>query len=103
MPAPPPRRSATERTLLVLKVLLAVGAYGGALSFFLALEAMESMRELLPFGSFLLAGLALAAVNGVPTVVVVGALRDAPWARDGHLAVGLALIAWIVVQVAVLG
>jgi hypothetical protein len=49
-------------------------------------------------------GLALALVNGVfPTVVIIGALRRRPWTVWGHMAVGAALIGWIIVQVALLG
>ncbi len=48
--------------------------------------------------------MALAAINGVlPTIVVIGALTDRAWAARGHLAVGVALTGWIVVQVAFLG
>lgn len=58
----------------------------------------------LPFGSPVFAGVALALVNGVlPTVVLVGALQRRRWARVAHLVVGVALVAWIVVQVGVLG
>jgi hypothetical protein len=57
-----------------------------------------------PFASPVLAGLALALVNGVlPTVVVTGSARGRHWALPGHIAVGLALMAWIVVQVGAIG
>jgi hypothetical protein len=101
----PRTRSGVERTLLWLEVLLALGAFGGAAGFLLLGEELLGPGTAdLPFASPVLAGLALASVNGVlPTVVVLGTLRRRPWARTGHLVVGLALVGWIVVQVAFLG
>jgi hypothetical protein len=99
--APPSSRSATERTLLWLEMLLAIG---GAAGFVFGGVDLGDATADLPFGSTLFAGLALAAIDGVlPSVVVAGALQRRPWAIGGHLAVGVALVAWIVVQVAVLG
>jgi hypothetical protein len=106
----PPRttsrpRPALERTLLVLEVLLAVGAFGGALGFLLLSDEMLGpVTADLPWQSPLLAGLSLALVNGVlPTVVVVGTLQRRPWADVGHLVVGLALVGWVAAQVVFLG
>jgi hypothetical protein len=105
--APPrlPVRAGVLSTLLWLEALLAIGAFGGAVGFLLlGEELLGSGTADLPFASPVLAGLALALVNGVlPTVVIVGSLRRRPWAIRGHLVVGLALIGWIVVQVAFLG
>jgi hypothetical protein len=101
----PGTRSGVERTLLWLEVLLAIGAFGGAAAFLLmGEEFLGAGTADLPFASPVLAGLALACVNGVlPTVVVIGTLQRRPWARLGHLVVGLALVGWVVVQVAFLG
>lgn len=102
----PPRtaRSRTERALLTLEILLAVGAYGGAIGLASGGLDLGEATARLPLQSLVLAGLALGLVNGVlPTVVVVGALRRRPWAPLGHLVVGVALTGWIVVQVAILG
>jgi hypothetical protein len=104
-PPRPPVRAGILSTLLWLEVLLALGAFGGAAGFWLLGEDLLSEGTAnLPFASPVLAGLALALVNGVlPTVVVVGTLRQRAWAIRGHLVVGLALVGWIVVQVAFLG
>jgi hypothetical protein len=101
----PRSRSATEVALLWLEGLLAFGAFGGAAAF-LALgdDLLGEATARLPLGSPVLAGVALALVNGVlPTTVLLGALRRRRWARRGHLVVGTALTLWIVVQVALLG
>lgn len=101
-----PRRAyrRTGRALLWLEVLLAIGAYGGAVGLITGgIDLGEATAEL-PFGSTAFGGWALLVVNGLlPTVVVVGALRGRPWAETGHLVVGAALIGWIVVQVSLLG
>lgn len=104
---PTRRRSAvttSERVLVWLEVLLAVGAYGGAVALIAGGVDLGGAEARLPFGSMAFGGWMLLLVNGVlPTVVVVGALRRRPWALLGHLAVGVALTGWIVVQVALLG
>jgi hypothetical protein len=91
--------------LLLLEGLLALGAFGGAVGFLvMGADLMGEGTTQLPFASPVLAGIALGLVNGVlPVVVLVGALRERAWARTGHLVVGVALVAWIVVQVAFLG
>jgi hypothetical protein len=104
----PPRpqvRAGVLSTLLWLEVLLAIGAFGGAAGFLLlGGDLLGAGTADLPFASPVLAGVALGLVNGVlPTVVLVGTLRRRPWAIRGHLVVGLALVGWIVVQVAFLG
>jgi hypothetical protein len=38
-----------------------------------------------------------------PTPAAVGALRRSAWARRGHYVVGLAALAWIAGQIAVIG
>jgi hypothetical protein len=99
------RPSQRARTLLLwLEGLLALGAFGGAAGLITGGVDLGPAAADLPFGSTVFGGWALAAVNGVlPTIVLVGALRRATWARLGHHLVGAALIGWIVVQVAFLG
>lgn len=98
------RRSGPERVLLWLEALLAVGAFGGGIALAAGAIDLGEATTRLPFGSLVFAGIALGLVNGVlPTVVVIGALRRRRWALAGHFTVGLALVAWIVVQVSVLG
>ncbi|MTV26398.1 hypothetical protein FTX61_13375 [Nitriliruptoraceae bacterium ZYF776] len=98
------RRRGRTRVLLGLEVLLAVGAYGGAAAILTGVLDFGEATDRLPFGSLVLAGLALAVVNGVlPTVALVLDRRRHPAAPLAHLAVGLALVSWIVVQVGFLG
>jgi hypothetical protein len=102
--APPHRRTATGRALLTLELVLAVGAYAGAVGLLTEAVDLGGGEANLPFGSMVFGGVALLVVNGLlPTAVVVGALRRRPWAELGHVVVGVALIGWIVVQVAFLG
>jgi hypothetical protein len=102
--ARPATRTASERVLLWLEALLALGAYGGAIGLIVGGVDLGEATARLPFGSTLLAGVALGIVNGLlPTAVLVGALRRQPWATVGHWLVGAALTLWIVVQVGFLG
>ncbi len=98
------RTGASLVTLVVLELLLALAAVGGAIA--LATDAIDlgaSTAEL-PFGSPVFAACALLVVNAVlPTIVAIGALRRATWADGGHVVVGLALAGWILVQVAFIG
>lgn len=101
------RRSASlskqYRLLLWLEILLAVGAVGGAVGIVWG-DILGDVVDDLPFGSAAFAGLALFTINGLfPLIVVVASLRRQQWVRWGHLAVGFALMGWIVVQVAFLG
>ena len=91
-------------TLIVLEVLLAIGAFGGAIALIVgAIDLGESAADL-PFESPVLGGVALLVINGLlPAAVAFGAFRRAPWSELGHVAVGVALIAWILVQVAFIG
>jgi hypothetical protein len=100
-----PERSTTERILLGLEALLALGAYGGAVALMAGAIDLAEATAKLPFdGSTLFAGAALGLLIGVlPTVVMVAALRGRPWAPWGHVVVGAVLTGWIVVQVLVLG
>jgi hypothetical protein len=104
-PAPTRHRTTTERALLWLEGLLALGAYGGAVALVAGTIDLAEATAKLPFGgSTVFAGVALGLLIGVlPTVVLVAALRRRPWANLGHLVVGLVLVGWIVVQVLVLG
>ena len=91
-------------TLIVLEVLLAVGALGGAIGLMSGGIDLGDSTSKLPFASPVLGGLALLAINGVlPATVAFGAWRRTAWSDVGHLAVGAGLIAWIVVQVAFIG
>ncbi len=100
----PTRRTVAEHALLWLEVLLALGAYGGAIGLLTGAMDFGPATDDLPFGSTVLAGIALAVIVGLPpTVVFVAALRNQQWASAGHWIVGIALVGWILVQVGFLG
>ncbi|MEP1125491.1 MAG: hypothetical protein ABJH68_16525 [Ilumatobacter sp.] len=105
------RRSLTDSsrgnipTLLIgLETMLSVAAAGGAVAMLAGTTPLGEATDDLPFRSPVLAGVALAAINGiVPLTAVVGTLRRAWWAPFAHLAVSAALVGWIALQVAVIG
>ena len=72
-----------------------VGLLGGGISFGDTIDAR------LPFGSLFLAGLALLAIVAVPmTVASVAAGRGIRYGPDIVFGAGLALVAWIAVELA---
>lgn len=93
-----------RRTLTALEALLVLGAFGGAVGLMSgALDVGETAQDL-PWQSPVLAGVALGLINGVfPAAVMVLARRHHRWAPAGHVLVGVALMGWIVVQVAFIG
>jgi dienelactone hydrolase len=82
----------------------AVAAWAGGLGLLAgAIDFGEAIDQRLPFDSLALAGLALIAVVAVPlTVFAWSGFTAEPRTDDLALAAGLLLIAWIVVQVAVI-
>lgn len=104
------RRSALKWVLVVLELNLGVGGlYGGwaLLSDPRGAPLRMVPGEVLansPFDTFLVPGLILFAVNGIfPLVVVLGEMLRMPWARWGHVAVGLGLTGWMLGQVVLVG
>lgn len=98
------RLTALERVLVGLEVFLAASACLGAVGLITGGIDLGAAASDLPLASPVLGGLALGLVNGIfPTVVAVAALSHSPSARYGHLAVGLVLSVWIMVQVAFIG
>ncbi|MFY1633154.1 hypothetical protein ACN27F_07680 [Solwaraspora sp. WMMB335] len=84
--------------------MLAISAIGGSLGLITGGFDLGPATSDLPFASPVLAGAALAVVNGVlPGVVVIAAINRRSWAPVGHLVVGAALVMWIIVQVAFIG
>jgi hypothetical protein len=72
-----------------------VGLMGGGISFGDTIDAR------LPFGSLLLAGMALLAIVAVPmTVASVASGRGMQYAADIVFGAGLLLVAWIAVELA---
>ncbi|MDR8393949.1 hypothetical protein NC796_22535 [Aliifodinibius sp. S!AR15-10] len=84
------------------------GLLGGAM---LVLDPTGSMLHMpltlledSPFNSYLVPGLILFFVLGVaPLVVFYGLFRSATWAWPGAVLVSMALIAWIGVEIAMIG
>jgi hypothetical protein len=89
--------------LIVLAGFVAISAYGGAAGLITGwLRLSAPMTGRLPFGSPVLAGIALACVVAVPaTVVTILAWRRHPRDRDAATLAGVLLVGWIVVEVAV--
>ena len=96
-----------HRLLIGLEVFELVGALVGTVG--LLRDGYEFMGRTvetseLPFGSWVPAGVALLLLNGiVPAVAVELDRRRHRLARTAHLATGVVLMAWIVLQVAVIG
>ncbi len=117
LPLAAAERKAEERVnrtllavLLGVEAFVAVGALYGGLSFLLAPTGRPMGMPLpgempgLPFSSWLVPGLLLLVANGLlPILVIAGSFLHRPWARRGHLVVGMVLTAWIAVQVWMLG
>ncbi len=82
----------------------AFGAWAGAVGLVTGgMDFGESINDRLPFDSLVLAGLALGIIVGIPlTALAWSAWVGGPRTDDLALAVGLTLIGWIVVQVAVI-
>jgi hypothetical protein len=97
------------RITLVFLGLLAVGAIGGA-AFMLA-EPDGSLigfsTEMLagsPFPDFLVPGLVLGGVFGIGSCIVIAlGLRGAPIAPFLAFAIGFSQMAWIVIELAIIG
>jgi hypothetical protein len=104
---PAPTRPGAHRVrsaLVGLEVALAVAALAGSIALVGGGTDLGGAVDDLPWDSALFGGLALAVVNTlVPGVVAYGELARQPWARAGHLVVGVALVSWILVQVAIIG
>lgn len=96
------------RAAIGLEMALAVGALvGGALLFVWpsgsAFGMPLSMLEHSGFQSFRIPGLILFVVNGLfPLVSAIATRRRLPWAALSVMAVGVLLVGWIMVQVALL-
>ncbi len=82
----------------------ALAAWGGAVGLVTGgMDFGASINDRLPFDSPALAGLALATIVGVPlTLLAWSAWTGGPRTDDLALVVGVTLIVWIVIQVAVI-
>jgi hypothetical protein len=87
----------------------ALGAVGGGLALIadptgasmgMSVDALGGS----PFGDYMIPGLVLLTLMGLgPVAAVYGLWTGRPWSRHAALAVGVALIVWIGVQVWILG
>lgn len=114
------RRAALVALVIALLFLAAGGLFGGA-SMLLdpsgAALGMDAVLPQLPVASFTLPGLFLLTVMGLAPIVLAYALLARPdwrwlaaarwgghhWAWSGTLALGLALMAWLALQAALIG
>ena len=97
------------KSLLVLEVLLSLGALGGGFVLILAPrgEIMPLPLSALagsPFDTYLLPGLILFSVLGLgPLVAARMAWRRHPFAPVAAFIVGVALLIWVAVEIAIIG
>lgn len=110
MKTPEPKTRPAGYYLLSLMVFFQTlsGLYGGgALALYPDGSALRMPLELLagsPFDTYLVPGLILFLVLGLfPLVVFYGLVRRTAWARTGALLVGLGLVIWITVEIALVG
>jgi hypothetical protein len=91
-----------HREIALLAGLMAVAAYAGVVGLMTGVLDMGTLLNgRLPFGSPVLGGLALLVIVALPmTVAAVAAWRGLPWAEAAVVTAGLALVGWIVVEVA---
>jgi hypothetical protein len=91
-----------HRGIALLAGLMAVAAYAGVVGLMTGVLDMGTLLNgRLPFGSPVLGGLALLVIVALPmTVAAVAAWRGLPWAEAAVVTAGLALVGWIVVEVA---
>ena len=87
----------------VVAALNALGALGGAIGLASGALSVEELTQRLPFGSAVLAGMALALLVAVPqAVLTVLAVRRSPVTAVASVGVGAALVGWILVETAFL-
>jgi hypothetical protein len=99
-----PRSSVVDRVLLGLESFLALASGAGALGLIVGWIDLAATVDRIPFDSPVVGGVALAVIVTLPSVVaVVAAATHQEWAPLAHLAVGLTLCTWIVVQVLFIG
>lgn len=102
-------RGALGITAIVLLVFQGLGAVGGGIALMLGPQGQiiplpVSQLAGSPFSSYFVPGLVLFAVLGLgPLAVAALAWRHHAWAPMLTLGVGLALLIWLAVQVAIVG
>jgi len=120
---PAVKRPITAWVLIVLHILLGIGAVGGGGMLMFApdgslLGLPVNMLEGTPFRSYLIPGFILLTILGIFPLLVAYSLITTPkwrwpnainpfkrihWAWSGSLAVGVALLVWIITQMTMLG
>lgn len=106
--SPRARLAAVAKAAIGLEVILSVGALAGGALLFISPDGSGlgmplSMLQHSGFKSFRIPGLILFVVNGLfPLVSANATQRRLPWAAQSVMAVGVLLVGWITVQVALL-
>jgi hypothetical protein len=95
-------RARRHRGIAALAAFMAIAAYAGVVGLMAGVLDMGTLvNGRLPFSSPVLGGLALLLIVALPmTAAAVAAWRGLPWASAAAVLAGLALIGWIVVEVA---
>jgi len=93
-----------EIVLVVLEVILVIGAGAGGIALMARPESGLGMGvaslSKSPFDNFLIPGIILFVANSLlPLAVVVVTFLKVRWSYLGHVAVGMSLLIWIVVEV----
>lgn len=105
----PTPRSRIAVAAVVLEVLLSVGALAGGLALVLGprgeiIPLPVSALEGSPFDTYLVPGLILLGVLGLGPLIAALMARDRnPLAPAATVVVGVALLTWIVVEIAIVG
>ncbi len=105
----PEARSALAIAAVVLDAVLGIGAFGGGLALMLGphgeiLPLPVSLLKGSPFDSYCGPGLILFTVLGVgPLAVALLAWRRQRWAPLLTVGVGVALLIWLAVEIAIIG
>jgi hypothetical protein len=102
-------RNALAMAAAILELVLAAGALGGGLALMLGphgeiIPLPVALLQGSPFSDYFMPGLILFVVLGIGSAVVaVLAWRQQSWAPVLTVAVGAALLIWLVVQIAIIG
>jgi pimeloyl-ACP methyl ester carboxylesterase len=94
-------RTSRRNAVAVVAAVNALAAWGGAVALVVGvLDFGDTLDDRLPFDSVVLAGIALAVVVAIPlSVLAAAAWTGHPRTEQLCLVAGIALIAWIVVQI----
>jgi hypothetical protein len=93
-----------DLTLVVLEVVLAISAFGGAWALLSGTADTSSYVDRLPFSSPSFGGAALAVLVGVPAAVAaVATFVEHRWSATAHFVAGGLLVGWLMAEVVFIG